>query len=287
MRDAWSVMHGTAGRIDEMTGKVTAMLFGNDDGGEVKTFQQRLELMDISSADVRLELSAGELEVRGGAPGLADLDLRYTENLEPEMMHYVDNGRGTLRLRQKVQNLRLNRSESHWNITLNDTVPIDLRVEHRAGKSRLDLAAVTLSALVLDSDAGTSVIRAGGEQPHLSEVKVDSKAGKTELTLDGHYGRLHRVRLDSKAGHAVVNLRGRFDTDLDFRIDSTAGHVELLLPTDIGIEVEARTTVGHVSTRGLDRDGDTYRNRLFGASPVTLRVRVSAAVGKITLDAGA
>ena len=64
--------------------------------------------------------------------------------------------------------------------------------------------------------------------------------------------------------------------DLDAEIHGGVGHAIIYLPVDVGVRVHATGGIGSISAGGLKRDGDEYVNELYGKSPVTLRLDVSA-----------
>jgi hypothetical protein len=66
----------------------------------------------------------------------------------------------------------------------------------------------------------------------------------------------------------------------------TTGATILRLPRDVGVEARVKTSIGKVVASDFHYDGDAYRNDACGSSAVTLRLIVTASIGKVTLEAG-
>ena len=67
-------------------------------------------------------------------------------------------------------------------------------------------------------------------------------------------------------------------------IEGGAGKLTVMLPSDIGVRVDAQTGIGSVNTSGLTKEGDSYVNEAYGVSPYTLNLDIQAGVGAIDLQ---
>jgi hypothetical protein len=97
------------------------------------------------------------------------------------------------------------------------------------------------------------------------------------LTLTG-------LNLDVGAGVSRVDLAGDWDRDLSAVIRGGAGQVTVLLPSQVGVRVEAGTRLGRVNADGLRREGQAFVNDAYGDSDVTLEVEVKGGAGQINLE---
>ena len=80
--------------------------------------------------------------------------------------------------------------------------------------------------------------------------------------------------------------RGLEGVGLKASIHRGVGVVNLILPRDVGVRVEADAGLGGVNAEGLNREGDVYTNDAYGRADVTLEIRVEVGVGGVELSLG-
>ncbi|MDQ3589005.1 MAG: toast rack family protein [Actinomycetota bacterium] len=86
------------------------------------------------------------------------------------------------------------------------------------------------------------------------------------------------------AGVSRVDLAGDWDRDLSAVIRGGAGQVTVLLPSRVGVRVDAGTRLGRINADGLRREGQAFVNDAYGDSDVTLTVEVQGGAGQINLE---
>jgi hypothetical protein len=123
-------------------------------------------------------------------------------------------------------------------------------------------------------------IRLNDELP--TDLVVQMGAGESELDLDSLT--LTGVSLQMGAGKTTVDLTGDYAQDFDTSIQGGVGEATVLLPSDVGVRATAEGGIGTINAEGLQREGDSYVNDLYGQSQVTLRVDVQGGVGEINLE---
>jgi hypothetical protein len=96
---------------------------------------------------------------------------------------------------------------------------------------------------------------------------------------------LRGLNLDVGAGATTVDLTGNWGNDLRAVVRGGAGEVTLLLPSQMGVRVNAGTRLGRVNADGLRKQGEAFVNDAYGDSDATLEVDVSGGVGQINLKA--
>lgn len=231
--------------------------------GDLQTRSQTVELGDADSVDVEIQMSAGELDVSGGAGEL--LEASFTYNVE-EMDPQATYSGGTLVVKdtdvdEGIASLfDLDEFRNEWDLKLNEDVPMAMEVNLGAGPTKLTLGALNLSSL--DINAG---------------------AGNVDLNLNGSQS-LSRLDFEAGAGEVTIDLTGDWQNDLDARIAGGLGNINVRVPGDVGVSIEVETGVGSIDVSGLTRDGDTYINDAYGTSDVTLRIDINGGVGQINLD---
>ena len=113
------------------------------------------------------------------------------------------------------------------------------------------------------------------------DLNVQMGGGVSNLDLDSLI--LTGLSLDVGAGSTTVDLTGDWERDLSAVVRGGAGEVTVLLPSQVGVRVNAGTGLGRVNADGLRREGNAYVNDAYGDSDVSLKVDVEGGVGQINL----
>jgi hypothetical protein len=201
---------------------------------------QAVELQGAKSADVDLEIPAGELMLAGGSSHLMDADFRYVDSQgKPNVEYSVSGGRGELRVTQDENrwHTHFGNEDNEWNMHVANDVPLDLHLQMGAGHTNLQLNGV--------------------------DVK----------NLDVHMG----------AGQLDLDLTGERKTSVDGTIEGGVGQATIRLPKDVGVHVDATGGIGSVDARGLQHDGSSYTNELYGKTPTSVELTIHGGVGSIRL----
>jgi hypothetical protein len=113
------------------------------------------------------------------------------------------------------------------------------------------------------------------------DLGVQMGGGVSNLDLDSLT--LRGLSIDMGAGSTTVDLTGDWERDLSALVRGGAGEVTVLLPSQVGVRVNAGTRLGRVNTDGLQEQGEAYVNGAYGDSDVTLNVDVRGGLGQINL----
>jgi len=109
--------------------------------------------------------------------------------------------------------------------------------------------------------------------------------GVGEANLDLGNLMLSHLSVDHGVGEVTVNLVGSGITDLEGKLDDGVGKVTVLVPTRVGVRVDADTGIGELRTIGLtERDGYLI-NDAYDTSDHTIHLNIDAGVGSITVEA--
>lgn len=216
---------------------------------------------DLEEGDelrVVITMGAGELGIDGGAEELLEAEFAYNiAEWAPTVEYY--NGRLTI-AQPSSQRVPFNENVRYvWTLDFNTTVPMALRAELGAGTGTLDLGSLKVRTVDIKLGAG--------------DVVVDLSGNRS----------LERLDMDMGAGSLDLDLRGEWQEDVSVNIRGGLGETTLHLPQHIGVRVRVDRGLGHVNVRGLQRDGNTYVNALYGESPVTLYVNLQAGIGQVSL----
>jgi len=200
------------------------------EAGPPQAESRTIKLGDATSARVEIEMGAGELSVGPGAQDLLEADFTYAgPGARPKVDYNVSGGQGRVTIRQSggVQGPR--GGSNTWDLHLNNKVPLTLKVEQGAGRSRLVLGGLALSDLEVQIGAGETLVDLGGEWKKDLTAKIEGGVGKATVRLPSQVG----VRARAQGGIGAVNVHG-LKKDGDAYVNEAYGKS----PVTIRIEIE-------------------------------------------------
>jgi hypothetical protein len=165
----------------------TVLLSGCIGHGATGPIVHERRLVELDKADltrVRLRMSAGELEVRGGAATLVEADFAYNvPEWKPSVTHSIKGTESDLEISQGEGPTVFGDTENRWRLALNDARPIDLNARLGAGEARLKLGSL-----------------------HLRNVELHVGAGEADVDLRGNPAESYRVEIHGGVGSATVHV---------------------------------------------------------------------------------
>jgi N-terminal domain of toast_rack, DUF2154 len=149
--------------------------------------QHEHKVVELDKADlthVNVTMGAGQLEMTGGATTLLQADFTYNVVAwKPTVTHTSSGSEGEVEIAQSSQSTVSGRTENHWQLALNDGVPLDVVAHVGAGEAHLALGDLNLRSL---------------------DVRMG--AGELDLDLDGKPAKSYRVAIHGGVGKATVHL---------------------------------------------------------------------------------
>jgi hypothetical protein len=117
-------------------------------------------------------------------------------------------------------------------------------------------------------------------------MDLDVEMGVGKVDLDTRGLNLRHLKVDAGVGEGRIDLSGT-TADLVADVEAGIGKLKLLLPSDVGVRVEAEGGIGHVRAEGLTRDGDAWVSEAWGKSKVSIRVNVEGGIGEVEIETAA
>jgi hypothetical protein len=171
--------------------------------GEIKSETQSVDMDSASTARVQIEFPAGELKVEGGANSLMDASFRYNvSDWQPEVTYSESGAQGDLLVSQPGdEKLPVGGGLiNEWIVQLANDVPLDLTIVTGAGNSELNLGALDLTKLDIQTGAGVTNVNLEGAWQHDLDVSIEGGVGELTVNLPAAMG----VRIDKET--ALVNV---------------------------------------------------------------------------------
>lgn len=107
-------------------------------------------------------------------------------------------------------------------------------------------------------------------------------AGEVEINLRNTS--VPDVDFKALAGEATLNLSGAWKNNMLADIRGGFGSITLILPSDVGVELEISGILGDVDAPRMRKDGNTYFNKAFGETAHTLYLDVNGGIGDVSVE---
>lgn len=207
--------------------------------GTMNTETKSVPLGEAKSAQVRIDIGAGELTVQGGAKEL--MEGEFATNIRrwmPEVDYNVSGSRGILRINQRRHSgIPFGHTKNKWDIRLNNDVPVELDVNMGAGENRLDLRGMDIKSLDIDMGVGELSLDLSDNRKHDLDVKIDGGVGEATIYLpsdvgvkvkvDGGIGSVNASHMTKSDGAYTNDAYGKGGVTLNISIDAGIGSIDL------------------------------------------------------------
>jgi len=207
--------------------------------GDLKMESKSVELGGAETVSVELKIGVGELRVSGGTKKLLEADFVYNvPPWKPEVKYEVRGGHGLLSIKQPTFGSNaMGNTRNEWNLSLNDAVPMDLKIECGVGKSNFELGGLMLTGLDVQTGVGETTLDLIGDWKR--DLRANVKGGIGQLTLrvpdkigvrvqaEKAIGSIHSTGLRKEDKAYVNDAFGKSKVTLDFHIQAGIGEIRL------------------------------------------------------------
>jgi hypothetical protein len=114
-------------------------------------------------------------------------------------------------------------------------------------------------------------------------MNLDVEMGVGKMDIDTRGMNLRHLKVHAGVGEGRIDLSGA-TADLVADVEAGIGKLKLLLPSDVGVRVEAEGGIGHVQAKGLTSDGEAWTNDAWGKSEPSIRVTVEGGIGEVEIE---
>jgi hypothetical protein len=210
--------------------------------GALTTEARSVALDGATSAEVQINMGAGDLFVSGGGSDLVNAEFKYNiSQWKPEVTYSINasDRTGSLQVRQPDSSkIPVGNTTYRWTLRLTENVPLDLKVATGAGNSELDLANLDLKNLEVDMGTGNTRVDLTGIKPQDLRVRIESGVGQITLRVPADLGvrittekGLGNVSADGlvKKGDVYTNAAyGKSDVTLDINVGQGVGDIQII-----------------------------------------------------------
>jgi hypothetical protein len=209
---------------------------GHGSTGPTAHERQLVELDKAGLTRVRLRMSAGELDVRGGAATLLEADFAYNvPEWKPVLTHSVKGAESELEISQGEGPTVFGDTENRWQLALNDARPIDLSARLGAGEARLRLGSLRLRNVELHVGAGEADVDLRGSPTESYRVEIHGGVGSATVRVPGTVA----ISARASGGLGSINVRGLEQRDGQW-VNPRAGS------SPVRIDLDVRGGIGEI-----------------------------------------
>jgi hypothetical protein len=252
---------------------------------EMASMNQSQPLGKEKSLDANIRFDIGSLEVTGQkASNLYSMDLEYDKaSYQPEV-HYDtagEEGRFTFKLQSTHKvGLRSERRNNRLRLNLNDSVPLKLSVNTGVGDTRLSLTGMQISRLELESGVGGSKISTYEPNPVSCDfIRIKNGVGSMDAVGLGNLN-FRELEFEGGVGGANLDFTGQWKQDAAVRIQVGVGGVNVRMPSDIGVRVEAeKHFLSGLHLDGFNKRDTYYYSENYDKAKTRITLRVATGVG--------
>jgi len=200
--------------------------------------QEKIDKKDAKSVRMSVKMPAGDLTMSGGADALLSADFSFGSSWsEPKIEYSVEAGAGELNIEQGGGGTLVTNSDNTWNLKVNDSIPLDLRVDVGAGRGVFRFAKVDLTRLELNIGAGQADVDLSGERAKDLEAEIQGGVGEATIrlpkdvgvvaTVHGGLGTIDTHGLKEEDGQYVNAAYGKSPATIHLSVNGGIGTIRL------------------------------------------------------------
>ena len=165
-----------------------------------------------------------------------------------------------------------------------DSVPLRLHITTGVGDARLSLSGLQLSGLDFDTGVGSAKISTYEPNSVICDhIRLKSGVGSLDAVGLANLN-FKELEFDGGVGGANLDLSGEWKQNADIRIQVGVGGVNLAVPREIGVRVEAvKHFLGGVQLEGFSqRDSYSY-SKNYDTAAIRITVQVTTGIGGLKI----
>ncbi len=214
--------------------------------GRLTSVDDKVTATGVSRLDVQLSLAAGRFDivpakVQDGV--LATYHGDYNENkfeYRQDFQQRGEKGEFTFESEMRGNNAgNIKGEENSWEFNFSPELEYSFDVEVGAAVTTFDLSNLSIADMRLDIGAAEAHIDfATPNKVMMRDLQID--AGACELEVDNlANARFELLTFDGGMGNFTLDFTGKFDYEAEAQISVGMGSVEIILPDDLAVRLEA------------------------------------------------
>jgi N-terminal domain of toast_rack, DUF2154 len=173
--------------------------------GPLTTDTQSIPVGSVTSANVNLDMGAGDITVKGGSANLVDASYTYNvPSWKPEASYNSSGNTGTFDVWQPdIKNISVGNMRNEWNIRLGNSIPTDLKISLGAGNVNANLGGLAVKSLTVDNHTGNTTVDLTGQWKNNLDARITGSVGNTTIRVPSDVG--VRITAHKNFGNITAN----------------------------------------------------------------------------------
>ena len=204
---------------------------------EAKHETKEIDLNEAERVKTEINIGVGKLNVSGDSDKLMKAEFIYNvPNWKPNVNYSVNGKVGKLLLQQPT-GTKSNDSnvQNDWNISLNNNIPMDLKVILGVGNSILDLNKLNIKDLNVEMGVGEMDLNLCGNYKNSVTANIEGGVGNATIYLPKNIG----VCVEAQNGVGKINSNG-------FSINGNKYTNEAYGKSQVSINLKVASGVGNI-----------------------------------------
>jgi len=236
---------------------------------------------DIGSLEISAEEKPGSLYsldlLYDKASYRPDVEYRSTQGGEEGRFNFSLNSTHQMGIRRESRNNRLS-------LAFTGSIPLKLKVTTGVGDARLSLSGLKVARMDFEAGVGGAKISSYEPNPIQCEyIRLKNGAGSIDAV---GLGNLNFREFDFEGGVGGANLEfsGEWKHDANIRITVGVGGVNVRMPREIGVRVEAeKHFLSGVHLEGFSQRDSVYYSDNYDDAAVKVSVHVTTGIGGLRI----
>jgi hypothetical protein len=197
-----------------------------------------VDVGNAKAVHMTVEMPAGELIFQGGGDRLLSADFYQDGSWQaPQIDYSVEDEHGELKIHQEGNSQFVTRSNNTWNLKVDESTPLDLKVDVGAGRGEFHLAKVDLTSLELNIGAGQANVDLTGERAKDLRAEIQGGVGQAVIklprnigvvaTVHGGLGSIDVHGLKEEDGKYVNAAYGKSPNTIHLTVEGGIGQIKL------------------------------------------------------------
>lgn len=201
---------------------------------EVKTVDRG----EAKVVHLNVQMPAGELIFQGGSDHLLTADFFQDGSWPmPQVDYSIASGVGYLKITQEGHDQFIGKSDNTWNLRVDPSTPLEVKVDMGAGRGEFHLDKVDLTRLELNIGAGQANVDLTGERAKDLQATIQGGVGQAVVrlprdigvvaTVHGGLGSIDTHGLKEENGKYVNSAYGKSPNTIHLTVEGGIGQIKL------------------------------------------------------------
>lgn len=251
--------------------------------GDYKTHNKVIELEGQEKLEVKLDISAAEIELSASEGKLFEGEVvTNIQNLIPRME--LDENK--LLIKDEFNYNSIKKFKNDWNLKITDRIPLSLDIRTNATKNDFDFTGLQIEELEMYINAAdTDITFNEKNKANFKSFKIDLNAGSVEV-----YGldkaAPEEIEVEVNAANIELDFGNNITKNMEIHLDGNASNVKLDLPSNVGISIEKESSLVSISINhpSLKKTSDGYISDNYDSAEYTVDIEVRGAIFNVNIE---